>query len=45
MDKSRAQRITWWQAKFGNLTLNEIDEGYIFFTIEEISNTKKVPVA
>jgi len=37
-DETRAQRMTWWQSKIGNLTLNEVDEDHIFFALEELSN-------
>jgi integrase len=36
-DKTRSQRMRWWQQKIGNLTLNEIDEDHIFFAIQDLS--------
>ena len=39
-DESRAQRMAWWQAKIGHLTLLEVDEDDIFYAIEELSSKK-----
>jgi hypothetical protein len=39
-DESRAQRMAWWQAKIGHLTLLEVDEDHIFYAIEELSSKK-----
>jgi len=39
-DQSRAQRMAWWQAKIGHLTLLEVDEDNIFYAIEELSSRK-----
>lgn len=39
-DESRAQRMAWWQAKIGHLSLLEVDEDNIFYAIEELSSKK-----
>jgi integrase len=35
-DTSRSQRMRWWSAKLGHLTLSEIDEDHIYFALEEL---------
>jgi len=39
-DESRPQRMAWWQAKIGHLTLLEVDEDHIFYAIEELASKK-----
>jgi len=38
--ESRAQRMSWWEEKIGQLTLSEVDEDHIYFALEELSNKK-----
>lgn len=35
-DTSRSQRMRWWSAKLGHLTLSQIDEDHIYFALEEL---------
>lgn len=37
-DNSRTQRMQWWSAKLGCLTLAEVDEDNIYFALEELQS-------
>jgi hypothetical protein len=36
-DKSLAQRLQWWQAKIGHLTLAQVNDDDIFHAIEDLA--------
>jgi integrase len=36
-DQSISQRMRWWQAKIGHLTLSSVDEDHIYFALQELS--------